>query len=131
MDVVLGADAGGSWLRISVADLTGRIVRASRVPAGRQEGGVDLVEIAAEALSDAAVDDVVLAGAGTNAYGLADAWRNARLGGVPFAVMFEAVIACDPTHGRTPVLIADTGSAAASIDGSREVQVTGALGVER
>jgi N-acetylglucosamine kinase-like BadF-type ATPase len=131
VDIVLGIDSGGTWLRIAVADLAGRPLRQLRRPGGRQERGVQLAELAAEAMSAAAGSDRVRAGAGTNAYGLADAWRQARLGGAPFATMSEAVLACDPDHGRSLVVIAGTGSAAASIDGSREVLVTGARGLDR
>jgi N-acetylglucosamine kinase-like BadF-type ATPase len=127
-DVVVGVDAGGTWLRVRVESLDGEPLDYVRIPAGRTADGVDLRHIAGELLWRLTRAHRVFAGAGTNSTGLADAWADAGIG-APFATMSEAVLACDPDHGESLVLIAGTGSAAATVIGSHEELVTGAQGI--
>ncbi len=127
VDVVVGIDAGGTWLRIKVADLYGRVLVEHRSVAGRAELGVPFEELAAAALTDTVAEFDVVAGAGTNAYTLADAWRRS-VRTAPFISFDEGLLACGPVHDRTTVIIAGTGSAIGTYQGTRRVRRSGATG---
>jgi N-acetylglucosamine kinase-like BadF-type ATPase len=127
--VTVGIDAGGTWLRVTVGDLDGRPLRRLVAACGRKSRTTNFDDIVARAVREVVEQDRVIAAAGSNAHGLNAAWRTARMGGPPLMLMSEAVLACHPGDTSAVVLIAGTGSAAATIEYGRETLVTGACGI--
>ena len=128
LPVVVGIDSGGTWLRVVAYDLQGHPVRRVTERGGRAEAGVDLIGIAVPVFTECLHGLRVLAAAATNAVNIQDAWRAARVGGPPLTTMSEAVLAAVPTAASAVVVIAGTGSAAATVLGGCELLVTGGKG---
>ena len=128
-DVVLGIDAGGTWMRLVTASMDGVIKERVVARCGRAELGAPVAETLSGLAKRLSPESRIVAAAGTNARGLASGWREAGIW-APYTMLSEAMMPLDPAGKSGVVLIAGTGSAAATVVRGAVTLVTGARGLD-